>query len=327
MKIVYFDLGITDFFEDYSIKPKVYGGGPCFARFAKEFLNNANNTFIIIGQKENFQNLTEKENKNVCFSTSKDILNAIKNGYPPALIWPELADFDIFIHHHDCLWINPQESKAKSIHWSLSGKSDGGHPNNFADLLYTHSEKPTWPNQRIEKIQIGKPVPKFQIHEKEDFVFTCTRHDTFMNSIEIAENCLKYKIKGYFAGPIHNNYPILDFINNKTTFYLGLLSEEDKLDYTRKAVLYPLLCNWDVVFNQSAIEANGEGTPILGTNRGWLGKYIVNGQNGFIYNNNFLESYHNAKYINQQICNNFAQQYNVEKMIDSFYNSFIKILK
>lgn len=325
IKIAYFDLGITDFFEDYSINPKNYGGGPCFARYAKELLNNSNYSFYIFGQQENFQNLQENENKKVCISLSKNVLDLIKSGYPPALIIPELQSFDIIIHHHDCLWINPQYSKAKSIHWSLSGRADGGHPYNHYDLLYDHNQLPAWSGQKIKYIQIGKYIPDFKPNKKEDFIFTCTRHDESMNSMEVAKNCIKHGIKGYFGGPIHNNYPLMDYIDDKNTFYLGLLTEEEKLNYTRRARLYPILANWDVVFNQSALEANGEGTPLLVTKRGWFNCYIKDNINGYFYNDNFIESYEKSFEINQEKCNNKAHEFGIEPMINSFIKSFKEI--
>jgi Glycosyl transferases group 1 len=321
VKIAYFDLGVTNFFEDYSIYPKNYGAGPCFARYAKEFLNKEH-IFIIIGQKENFKNLRETENKSCCFGVNIEALNAIRNGYPPAKIFPELQDFDIFMHHHDCLWINPSFSKAKSVHWSLSGRADGGHPYNDLDLLYDHTQVAAWPNQKIKYIQIGKEViseENFSPSIKEDFIFTCTRHDELMNSIEIAKNCLKYNVKGFFAGPIHNNYNLLDYIDNKTTIYLGLLDEEEKIKFSRKARIYPIFANWDIVFNQSVLEANSNGTPIFVTKRGWFKNYVKEDKNGYFYDgNNFIEIYEKSYNISQQECNLAAQQYGIKPMLESF---------
>ena len=328
MKIAYFDLGITNFFEDYSINPKGYGGGPCFARWAKEVLNKDGNTFIIIGQDGNFKNLGPNENTKACFSFPKSHLDLIKNGYPVDNVIQGLQDFDILIHHHDCLHINKGNLKAKSIHWSLSGRSDGGHPLNDCDLLYDASQKINWASQKIKYVQIGKSIPNFKFNQKEDFIFTCTRHDESMNSIEVAKNCIKYNIKGYFAGPIHNQYPLQKYIDNKNTFYLGILTEEEKLDYTKRSRLYPILANWDVVFNQSALEANGEGTPLLTTRRGWFNSYIKENENGFFYDgDNFLDKFEESLKIDQEKCNKSAQEFGIHPMINSFIKSFKEILK
>jgi hypothetical protein len=147
-----------------------------------------------------------------------------------------------------------------------------------------------------------------------------------MNSIEIAKNCLKYGIKGYFGGPVHGNYPLLDYIDNIYTFYVGVLSEEEKLDYTRRSRLYPILADWDVVFNQSALEANGEGTPILVAKRGWFNGYLKEGVNGYFYSDNFIEVYQKSLEIDQEKCNIEAQKYSIFPMINSFLKTFNEIL-
>lgn len=329
MKIAYFDLGVTSFFEDYSINPKGYGGGPCFARWAKESLNDNINKFIIFGQEENFINLENNERKDACFSISKYQLDLIRNGYPVDKIIQGLEDFDIIIHHHDCLHINNGNLKAKSIHWSLSGKADGGHPLNDYDLLYLKNQVSNWPNQKIKYIKLGKPVPdKLIDKEKENnFIFQCSRHDEYMNTIEVAKNCLKFNIKGIFAGPIHDNYNLLDFIDNKVTFYLGSISEELKLNLCFNARLTTYLHKWETPFNQSVIESLSQGTPILANKVGFFNEILKDNYNGFIYNdNNFLNAYENANLINKNNCLDSAKQFSVDEMIKSFYNSFIEII-
>ena len=178
-------------------------------------------------------------------------------------------------------------------------------------------------------ITLGKDIPEiFVPSNKENFIFQCSRHDSIMNTIEVAKNCLKYKIKGYFAGPIFNNYNLMDYIDNENTFYLGNISEEKKLDYTKRAKLYTLLIqNWTPPFNQSAIEALSMGTPVLANEIGFLSKIIKDKKNGFIFNNNFLECFQAAKDIDQQKCYDSVSNYTYVNMIKSFYSAFEKILK
>jgi glycosyltransferase involved in cell wall biosynthesis len=330
MKIAYFDLGVTNFFEDYSINPKGYGGGSCFAKWAKEILNNDNNTFVIIAQEGNFKNLGQNENSKKCFSLPKEHLDLIKNGYPVDKIIQGLEDFDIIIHHHDCLHINKGSLKAKSIHWSLSGRSDGGHPLNDCDLLYLKDQTKNWESQRIEYIKLGKFVPKSLKNDNRsnDFIFQCSRHDELMNSIEVAKNCLKYNIKGVFAGPIHNNYNLMQFIDDKITFYIGMISEEEKLNLSFNARLTTYLHKWETPFNQSVIESLGQGTPILANKVGFFNEILKDERNGFIYNgNNFLMAYENSLLIDKNECLVSAKQFSTEEMIQSFVMAFEKILK
>lgn len=327
MKIAYIDLGINNPPEDYSIYPCRYGGGSCFARYAKEELNKRGIHFRIYGPARVFDSLDEEDNDGACITVEDFKLDFIKQGVPAQLLIPELTNYDIVLHHHDCLYINTSQIKAKSVHWSLSGKADGGHPLNDCDLLYNHEEAPCFQGQKILPVQIGKYIPPYQKHDKKDFVFACSRHDTFMNTIEVAKNCLEYGIQGFFGGPIFHDYPLLNYIDGKTTHYLGVMHEEDKLLYTRTARLYPLLCDWDVVFNQSALEANGEGTPLLVTPRGWFNGYVKEGVNGFFYNGkNFLDCYKRANLVDPKACNMMASKYNVKNMIDSFLKAFTIIL-
>ncbi len=63
MKIAYFELGVADFYEDYSINTKGYGGGLCFAKYAKQSFNNENDTFILFGDphgQNHFERITKE---------------------------------------------------------------------------------------------------------------------------------------------------------------------------------------------------------------------------------------------------------------------------
>jgi len=284
MKIAYFELGVAGFYEDYSINTKGYGGGPCFAKYAKQSFNNENDTFVLFGEKEHFQNLDENDNKNACIPVEKNILNQIRNGVPPVSFFEFLKDFDFFICHHDFIWINPSGTKAKTIHWSLMGGPPSTcHSNYDYSFLYDPTCFANNQNEKTKKIKIGKFVPEFSRSIKEDFIFQCSRHDRYFNTIEVAENCIKYGIKGYFAGPIFDDYQLMNYIDNKFTFYLGLISEKEKNEYCRRARMTTYLHNWEPPFNLSVIESLAQGTPILAKKVGFFNYFLKEGVNGFEY--------------------------------------------
>lgn len=329
MKILYFDLNCSgDFFESYSCNPKRYGGGGAFARWAKEILNKNNNIFKIIAPRQCFNELQSWENKDACYPIDDlNFFKIIKLGYPIDKLINGLSEFDIICSHDVSNFINKGDLKIPVVSWNPFGNAEISHPYNDYCLCYNHKTKKKYDHQPIKYIKIGKPIPKeFNNIEKKDFIFQCTHHCKDFNTNEVAKNCLKYGIKGYFAGPIHDNYNLMDFIDNKITFYLGEISEEEKLKYTKEARMYTLCLNCDIPFNLSAIEANSLGTPILASRRGWLKEYIKDGVNGFFYDgNNFLKMYNETKNFNQKECWESAKQYSIEEMIESFYNAFLEI--
>ena len=148
-----------------------------------------------------------------------------------------------------------------------------------------------------------------------------------MNSIEVAKFCIENKIKGIFAGPIHGDYPLLKYIDNQSTFYLGNISESQKMELHAKARLFCLLHKWDLPFNQSVIEANGVGTPILVNNEGpFFKQYMKEGKNGFFYNGtNLMEAYKNAANINQKECWLAAKEYSIEEMVNSILQALEEV--
>ena len=328
MRIAYFELGFTSFYEDYSINPKGYGGGPVFGRWAKELLNDAENEFYIFGPAQCFANVGENERRDRCIALPEIALQLIRAKNPIDEIFTGLEEFDLVVHHHTCETINMGKLKIPQVHWSGFGRGDAGHPNNDWILLYTPWEKPIF-GEKHKYIKIGKPVTKeFEKYDKEPFIFQCSRHDDHMNTIEVAKNCLKYGIQGYFAGPIHNGYPLMEHIDSKTTHYLGLISEESKLDYTRRASLTTYLHNWETVFNQSVIESLSVGTPILAKQVGFF-KYILrDGLNGFVYDGtNFEVAFKKSCYISQKYCWLSAKDYSVEEMVASFKKAFKEIIE
>lgn len=319
-KIACFDLGFAQ--EDYAITNcRKYGGGAVVGRYFKQLKD-----FHLYAPETSFENLNEDDRIENCFAMSPSLCEALRGGALIDKVIPFLDNYDIILHGHTCFSPNRTEGFKKPIvHWSgFSGTA--GHPSNHYILLYRKSFVPCF-GERYKYVKIGKHVPDFEDYSDRDGVFQCTQHCKDFDSIRIAQECIKYKIRGYFAGPIRD-YPLMDYIDNENTFYLGIISEKEKLLFTKKARLYTLPLYWDVVFNQSAIEANGLGTPILATPMGWFNEYIKEGHNGFFFNgNNFLDSYNKSGLIDRKDCWRSAKEYSIEEMISSFSIAFEEIVK
>jgi len=320
MKIAYFDLHKNDIHEDYSICPQRYGGAATFARYAKQILNSNNNQFKIFAMEESFSSYTNEDNKNFQKLSNSDIekLNHLE---PVANLFPELKTFDIFMFHHDGFTINKDGSKAKNIYWPLVSNSSC-HPNN--DLLLLYSKNLTCfyhPNYtKIDLFKIGVSTDDiFLQREKDQLIFQCTQHVDTFGSIEVAKECLKYNYKCFFAGPIFNSYKLLDYIDNKTTFYLGQISQTEKIELYKKATFSTFFHKHETPFNLSLIEGFNYGVIPICVKNTFFSSIIQEAENGYFYNNNFKEIIDktNLKEM-QKNCFNTAQLFSKEEMIRLF---------
>ena len=329
MKIAYIDCQMNlPFAEDYAINAKRYGGGACFARYAKKMLNNEQDEFYIYGSKANFENLGNNENNDKCIVLNELALSNLRAGAPIRWWIPESVNFDIIIFHHDCFTLNTQFLKAKLVHWALMGDGRANHPNTPYTLLYNPGEKSV--HGKSFPIVIGKYVPEtFTQYKKENYIFQCSRHDEHMNSIEVAKFCLRNKIKGIFAGPILNGYPLMDYIDNHWTNYIGLISEYDKTRYLMQATATTYLHTWNTAFNLSAVESLAYGTPIITSKRGCFNYLTLESENGFFWSpeSNLLELYQKCQTLDQEKVWKSAQRFSHTAMVNSFYKAFQEILK
>jgi hypothetical protein len=328
MKICYLDLQINNPPEDYAINAQRYGGGACFARYAKKLLNNGQDEFYIYGSKANFENLGNNENNDKCFVLNDIALSYLRAGAPVKSWIPESINFDIIIFHHDCFTLNVEGLKAKLVHWALMGDGRANHPNTPYTLLYNPGEKAV--HGKSFSIVIGKYVPeKFTQFQKNNYIFQCSRHDEHMNSIEVAKFCLRNKIKGIFAGPILKGYPLMDYIDNNWTNYIGLISEYDKTRYLMQATATTYLHTWNTAFNLSAVESLAYGTPIITSKRGCFNYLTLEGENGFFWSpeSNLLELYLKCQTLDQEKVWKSAQRFSHTAMVNSFYKAFQEILK
>lgn len=323
IRIAYFDLGLSQ--EQYGLYPTKYGGGAVVARYLKQ---DSEVDFHVFAPKEAFENLREEDRADRCFILPLEIREALKRSYPIDRInGLDINAFDIILHPHTCGSLNRGNWKGPIVHFSgFDGKA--GHPSNDYVLLYDPSFRAQF-GERAKYVRIGKPVPDmFVPHVKDPYIFQCTRHDDHQNTIEVAKACRAAGIRGVFAGPIHNGYPLMDHIDGKTTIYVGEINEESKLELCRHATLFTLLANWDLPFSQSIIEAQGQGTPIWVNKRGpFLETYLKHTINGFDASLFTLEqAFHSARMVDmQKECWEAALAYSVPVMCESFKRAFREI--
>lgn len=325
MKIGYIDLNFTSFYEDYSLKPARYGGGRVFASWCKEFFD-----FYIFGCPETFDNVSSREAGDKCISLTPQQMIALVNGVPLKDIAPDFHDIDLFIYPHTNTILNLEGLKAKQAVWSV-GVEEPIHSRHEHLLLYNDFQKPKIqnPNTKIHKFTLGIELPKFEVRKKEDFIFQCSRHVTEFNSIEVAQFCIGNKIRGYFAGPIAEGYKLLDYIDNKNTFYLGEISESTKQDFLSRARLCTMMHNWPTPFSLSAIEALAFGTPVACVGFGFWPSLIIEGYNGYYITTNMQlrQAWDASKTVSQRTCYGSVLQYNHFNMMTSLTRCFEEILK
>lgn len=322
MKVAYFDLGHSK--EQYGIEATKYGGGGAMARYLKE---DPEIDFHIFASQEAFKNLSASERVDRCHPLPDSVFNFIKSGYPLSEIIKGLEYFDIIVHAHVCESMNRGALKAPIVYYSWFDGT-AGNPRNDYILLYDESFLPKF-GEKAKYVTIGKPVPNSYLNvTKEDFVFQCSRHDDHMNSIELAQMCLRENIKAIFAGPIHGGYKLLDYIDNKNTIYLGEITESEKINLCNRCRLFSILYKWSPPFSLSIIEAQGQGAPIYVYNEGpFLSKYLNHGINGFDAKKISLrEAFDQA--VNFELNTNSwksARKYDASIMVRSFKKAFTEI--
>lgn len=332
LKIAYFDLGFSK--EQYGLFPTRYGGGGVAARYLKE---DPEIEFHVFAPSEAFDNVGTSERRDRCWALPSTISDALKKGYPlDAIVGLDIERYDMVMHPHTCASLNHGLYRGPILHFAgFDGKC--GHPSNDYVLLYDPSFTPQF-GERAKYVRIGKPVPDkcpvrpspFDSMREQPFLFQCSRLEGCMGAVEAAKACLEAGIKGVFAGPIKEG-PLLEYIDGKTTFYLGEIDEVTKLDYCRRASLFSLLyAFWDPPFSQSIIEAQGQGCPIWVNNRGpFLKTYLKHGINGFqadgLNGYSLRGAFDRAADINPEECWKAAREYDTSVMIASFKSAFREI--
>ena len=173
-------------------------------------------------------------------------------------------------------------------------------------------------------------MPEFQKRIKQDFIFQCSNHYPQIQSAILANLCRKYKVSGIFAGPIAENYrkEFFNSIDNIHTFYLGVISEQEKIKYLSNACMFGAI--YDFFINETPLalkQALSYNCSILTTGAGHLKETIKNGYNGFYIHDekDFPSIWDDRNKIEQINCYNSIQGYNVHNMIKSFKEVIEKI--
>lgn len=329
MNIAYFDLNHPAHHEDYSINPRNYGGGRIFAAHAKELLNNEVDHFYLYSDSKSLANVSSRERFDRCVAITDDQKEALRRGDHLTTVVPYASEIDLIVHHASSFWINTQGLPAKQVAWCL-GYKEQVHPNAPYVINYNDFQAPILlnPKTKILKAVIGKPLAPFKENEKEDYIFQCTRHNICFGSNNVVRFCNLYGIKGLFAGPIDPNYDLLKKIDNKNTFYLGIINEKTKYELTRKARLYTFIHSWPTPFNLSAVEALNVGTPIAASHYGFWPSLVSHGKNGFLIKTpeDLLQAWNSAPKISQKDCFDSVSKFSLDNMIKDFYNAFLTVL-
>jgi hypothetical protein len=329
MKIAYFDLNEGPLFEDYAYDPKNYGGGRIIAASLLEKFSD----FHVYGYPNCFENVRFNK-KQQCFVLDLDTIKKIKFGYPINQLLPQINQYDIIFHHTYNISINRSECpNIIEVVWPVGWRETVHH--NIKHILAfdrDHQETVYPSDANIYDIVIGPQMPTMQeilTYEKEDFIFQCSRHCDMYQSILLAQICNKHSIKAYFAGPIDPGYPLLNFIDNKNTFYLGSIPEKLKIDLYKRSKVNTQLQNYPISVTLSGKQAAGYGNIIFATNIGGWKDYIKNGVNGFFVNNedDFIEAWKNRNAINPLDCNRIASEHSENNMINSVIKALNQIEK
>jgi hypothetical protein len=311
MKVAYLDLCIP-LFEDYALKPKRYGGGRIFVSLLKQ-----HPWFDVFCAKECVINFTSEDRASSFHEFPLEKRKLAEQGAPLISLLPELADYDIIFTCYTNVKFNMQGLKAKLVVWSV-GFSEDIHEDNEHLFLYNDYQHPRIKGSKtkVYKFTLGKDIKPLVQREKSDYIFQCTRHCHEFCSIDVARTCRAAGIKAYFAGPIVNDYPLLNEIDNYHTFYLGQIDEETKMHFTERARLYTMIHNWPTPFNLSAIEALSVGTPIVATPVGFWPSLIKPEFNGFFASTtaDIIYAYENANKISQASCYSSASPFNNSSM-------------
>ncbi|NJO61267.1 MAG: hypothetical protein HC836_24340 [Richelia sp. RM2_1_2] len=328
-RICYVDLNAGDFQEDYSYSPQRYGGGRVLAAALLKNLpqvpDSSRPSFHLYARKKALENV-QVQDLPQCFELSQNSQNLIRSGDFLKNHIDE-DNYDIFVSHDPCIWLNTDKLQAT---WPI-GYREKVHPKHkhviMFDRVGQESDLPKY--CFVYDAVIGPPAPIFKEYIKKDYIFQCSRHLDVFQSIEIAKLCINNKIKCYFAGPIEDGYNLLEFIDNKNTFYLGVIDQETKIKYLQGALFFTQLQTYPIAATLAGKEALLYGVPLLTTPIGGWMRLIHHGINGyFIKNeNDFLNAWNNKDCILQKNCYLSCLDHTEEKMIDSFLKAFERILE
>lgn len=328
MNIAYLDLNEDDLIEDYSSKPDRYGGGRIVCA---SLLKRLNNCFLFANEKC-FDNIDLDKKKNQCIPLDSNTRKAIKNGAPIKNYIQDINKYDIFLHHDTGVYINLEgHNRPRQAVWPV-GWREKVHENIRNVLSFDREGQNTiYPKDaRIYDIVIGPEFEPFEQRSKENFIFQCSRHNNVYQSIQLAALSNKYKIKTYFSGPIEKDYPLLNYIDNINTFYLGLISQDLKREFFKKAKANVQIQTYPISATLTGKEASSYGVAIIAAPIGGWNNYVQHGVNGFFIKNeeDFINAWRNINSIEQIKCYQLGEKHSEENMfkkvvqaLQDIYNS------
>lgn len=319
MKILYIDF--SGGAEHLILNPTRYGGGRIVPTYLRENLDN----FYTAGLAESFTGIGSKEKWDRCIVLDKGQIFQLRNGEKLENI---IADkFDLLLTSSPDLYVN---TEIPQLVWCVGYKEkvNPAHKNVLLHNLYNQYpvfySKPT-----VYGFRLGINIPEFQEYKKEDIVFQCTNHSHFLQSIITAQLCQQYKIRCILAGPISENYPLLQYIDNYYVKYIGQISEETKIELSKKSKVHTLL--FSNFINECPLSgkiALAYGNQIFSTPIGDMPNKIKEGVNGkfIVYEEDFINGWNNRDCISQRECYDSIKEYSVENMVLDINKIFQEIL-
>ncbi len=168
----------------------------------------------------------------------------------------------------------------------------------------------------------------FTDFSKHPYIFQCSRLCEVMNQIHVARFCLDNGIQGVFAGRPNPDYPLKDYIDGKTTHFLGEIPYGNKMRLYSNATLSTLCQTEAMPFSLSAVESLSAGTPICGPQAGGFLQLIQPGVNGFFWNGSNLKAiWEGAQRLSPRHCYTSAKTWSHKEMVASFRAAFKEVIK
>jgi len=321
VRIAYFDL--SHGFEHLVKNPNRYGGGRIVPTYCRELMDD----FYCFADAKAFEEISVEEKRDKCIAITDHQSHLIKSGEPIETIIPQISSFDLIFHNATSIFINTQIPQAV---WTV-GFMEKINPN-IKNLLchnfdYQH---PIFDKQntKIFHVKLGVPVPPFEYYNKKDFLFLCANQSQHLQTIILAQFCNNFKIRCIFGGPIAEGYELLKHIDNKNTFYIGVLPQQEKIKILKESKIHPLFFAFPINNPPlSCLEAMSYGNSIMTTAAGVMPSFIKD-TFGRILNNSeeFYNLYQECLKLDQFESWRIASIYNEINMVESFKKSFKEIL-
>lgn len=159
---------------------------------------------------------------------------------------------------------------------------------------------------------VGRITPEKGVAEAVE-VARKTGEKLFILGPEVTGSYWEDKIKPYLGDQIH---------------HVGVVSRKELYEYYKnaKATLVPI--QWEEPFGLVMAESMATGTPIIAFRRGSVPEIVVDGKNGFVVDTieDMVEATKKIDQIDRYACRKHVEEnFGIEKMIDKYEKSFLKI--